>query len=52
MIYSFLFLIGAVLVNIWNAVASPPLFLVILYYAVLIFALVASFLAEVRKHGS
>lgn len=49
MIYSFLFLIAAILVNIWNAVASPPLLLIILYYAVLIFALAASFVAEVRK---
>lgn len=48
MIYSFLFLIAAILVNIWNAVASPPVWMLIMYYAVLIFALAVSFVAEVR----
>lgn len=49
MIYSFLFLIAAILVNIWNAVASPSIWLVIMYYVVLIFTLAVSFVAEVRK---
>lgn len=49
MIYSFLFLIAAILVNIWNAVASPSIWLVIAYYAALIFALAVSFVTEVRK---
>ena len=50
MIYSFLFLIAAILVNIWNAVASPPSWMLIMYYAVLIFTLAKSLISEAMKN--
>ena len=49
MICTFLFLIGGVLVNIWNAVASPPLWMLVMWYAVFIFALAANAISEVMK---
>jgi len=50
MIYSFLFLICSLLVNIWNALASPPIWKLIMYNAVLIFAFAKGIISEEMKN--
>lgn len=46
--YNLVFLIGMILINIWNSVCNPPAWMVLIYTVSLIISL---FIAAFKKEG-